>query len=102
MFSNPPQFYIPYQPTNQFFPSHPHAYGGMVANGNGTNFTHPTAPPTGLSQSMGASSATSSATIETVYLYVPNTVIGAIIGSKGLFIKSIMKNSNASVKVCSP
>lgn len=37
--------------------------------------------------------------VETVHLYVPNTVIGAIIGSKGLFIKSIIKNSNASVKV---
>ena len=37
--------------------------------------------------------------IETVHLYVPNAVIGAIIGTKGLFIRSIMKNSNASVKV---
>ena len=37
--------------------------------------------------------------VETVHLYVPNTVIGAIIGAKGLFIKSIIKNSNASVKV---
>jgi hypothetical protein len=37
--------------------------------------------------------------VETVHLYVPNTVIGAIIGTKGLFIKSIVKNSNASVKV---
>lgn len=37
--------------------------------------------------------------METVHLYVPNTVIGAIIGSKGLFIKSIIKSSNASVKV---
>lgn len=37
--------------------------------------------------------------VETVHLYVPNTVIGAIIGTKGLFIKSIIKNSNASVKV---
>ena len=36
---------------------------------------------------------------ETVHLFVPNAVIGAIIGTKGLFIKSIMKNSNASVKV---
>ena len=37
--------------------------------------------------------------METVHLYVPNTVIGAIIGTKGLFIKSIIKNSNALVKV---
>jgi hypothetical protein len=37
--------------------------------------------------------------IETVHLYVPNAIIGAIIGTKGLFIKSIMKNSNAMVKV---
>lgn len=37
--------------------------------------------------------------VETVHLYVPNSMVGCIIGSKGLFIKSIMKNSNASVKV---
>jgi hypothetical protein len=36
---------------------------------------------------------------ETVHLYVPSMVIGAIIGAKGLFIKSIIKNSSASVKV---
>lgn len=44
---------------------------------------------------------TSSGTIpvETVHLYVPNPMIGCIIGTKGLFIKSIIKNSNASVKV---
>ncbi|CAF0820324.1 unnamed protein product [Didymodactylos carnosus] len=36
---------------------------------------------------------------ETVNLYVPNTVVGAIIGTKGLFIKSIIKHSNASVKI---
>ncbi|CAF0725404.1 unnamed protein product [Didymodactylos carnosus] len=36
---------------------------------------------------------------ETVNLYVPNTVVGAIIGTKGLFIKSIIKYSNASVKI---
>ena len=37
--------------------------------------------------------------IETIHLYVPNAVIGTIIGAKGLFIKSIMKNSNAMIKV---
>ncbi|CAF1161516.1 unnamed protein product [Adineta ricciae] len=37
--------------------------------------------------------------VETVHLYVPNTIIGAIIGSKGLFIKSIIRNSNAMVKI---
>jgi hypothetical protein len=36
---------------------------------------------------------------ENVHLYVPNAMIGAIIGSKGLFIRSIIKNSRASVKV---
>ncbi|UJR10444.1 hypothetical protein I4U23_014648 [Adineta vaga] len=40
--------------------------------------------------------------IETVHLYVPNTIIGAIIGTKGLFIKSIIKNSNATVKINPP
>ena len=37
--------------------------------------------------------------IETVHLYVPNAIIGTVIGAKGLFIKSIMKNSNAMIKV---
>ena len=88
-------YYMPYpSSTNHLVPSHAHQYGNLAANGNGN--IHPTAH----SQSaIGQLSQHAAAVIETVHLYVPNAVIGAIIGSKGLFIKSIIKNSNASVKV---
>ncbi|TRY79709.1 hypothetical protein TCAL_05984 [Tigriopus californicus] len=36
---------------------------------------------------------------ETTYLYVPNISVGAIIGSKGSYIKNIIKFSGASVKI---
>jgi predicted RNA-binding protein YlqC (UPF0109 family) len=36
---------------------------------------------------------------ETVYLYIPNVAVGAIIGTKGSFIKNIIKLSGASVKI---
>ena len=78
-------------------PAHAHPYGNLLANGNGT-YSHPTVPPLVHSQSLGTPS-TAPAVVETVHLYVPSTAIGAIIGTKGLFIKSIIKNSNASVKV---
>ena len=100
MFPVPGPFYMSYPPAGHLPSSHAHHYGNVAANGNG-NFAHqqqqqqqPPLPP-----SMGSSSQNSPAVIETVHLYVPNTVIGAIIGTKGLFIKSIIKSSNASVKV---
>jgi hypothetical protein len=37
--------------------------------------------------------------LETVYLYIPNVAVGAIIGTKGQFIKNIIKLSGASVKI---
>ena len=37
--------------------------------------------------------------VETVYLYVPNQAVGAIIGSKGQFIKNLIKLSGASIKI---
>lgn len=36
---------------------------------------------------------------ETVYLYIPNVAVGAIIGTKGSYIKNIIKLSSASVKI---
>ena len=36
---------------------------------------------------------------ETVFLYIPNVAVGAIIGTKGSFIKNIIKLSGASVKI---
>ena len=36
---------------------------------------------------------------ETVHLYIPNVAVGAIIGTKGSFIKNIIKLSGASVKI---
>lgn len=81
-----------YSSLNAMAPPYPHQYGNIPTNTNG-NLTHQhsqTSPPT---------SPNASATTETVHLYVPNTVVGAIIGTKGLFIKSIINNSNASVKV---
>lgn len=36
---------------------------------------------------------------ETTYLYIPNNAVGAIIGTKGSHIRSIIRFSNASVKI---
>jgi hypothetical protein len=73
-----------YSPSGPIVPSQPNPY----ANGN---LVH--------QQEHSQLLQNAPVAIETVHLYVPNTVIGAIIGTKGLFIKSIIKNSNASVKV---
>jgi hypothetical protein len=94
MFSVPGAYYMSYPPTGHIVPPHSHQYGNVTTNGHG-NINHQQQH----SQSIAQLSQNLPAAIETVHLYVPNTVIGAIIGSKGLFIKSIIKNSNASVKV---
>ncbi|CAF4333508.1 unnamed protein product, partial [Adineta steineri] len=85
VFSAPGPYYMSYQPMNHIAASHSHQYG------NGTLNQHQQQYP----QSIVPLSQNASAAIETVHLYVPNAVIGAIIGTKGLFIKSIIKNSNA-------
>jgi hypothetical protein len=90
--SNP--YYMSYPPAGPLISSHPHQYGNIATNGNG-NVPHQQQH----SQSIGHLPQNTPAAVETVHLYVPNAVIGAIIGTKGLFIKSIIKNSNASVKV---
>lgn len=38
---------------------------------------------------------------ETTYLYIPNTAVGAIIGTKGSHIRNIIKFSGSSVKIAS-
>merc|ERR1719445_572480 len=38
---------------------------------------------------------------ETTYLYIPNTAVGAIIGTKGSHIRNIIKFSGSSVKISS-
>lgn len=93
MFPVQAPYYMPYPSTNHLVPSHPHQYANVATNENGNLHHQP------HSQSIVQLSQHVPAVIETVHLYVPNAVIGAIIGTKGLFIKSIIKNSNASVKV---
>ncbi len=97
MFPVPNPYYMSYPPTSHIVPLHPsHPYGNVATNGNGNLNQHQQQQH---SQSIAQLSQHAPAVIETVHLYVPNSVIGAIIGTKGLFIKSIIKNSNASVKV---
>ena len=81
-------YFMPYPSANHLVSSYAHQYGNATMNGNPQ-----------YSQSIMQLSPQAQTTIETVHLYVPNAVVGAIIGAKGVFIKSIIKNSNASVKV---
>ena len=88
MFSTSGPVYMSYPPSGPMIPPHHNPY-------NNENLAQQHHYQPQHSQSLqNAPVAT-----ETVHLYVPNTVIGAIIGTKGVFIKSIIKNSNASVKV---
>ena len=102
MFPAPGQFYMQYPSAGHLMAPHAHPYGNLVTNGNENYSPQPARThPHGHSQSFGSLAQNLPPTIETVHLYVPNTMIGAIIGTKGLFIKSIIKNSSASVKVWS-
>lgn len=38
---------------------------------------------------------------ETCYLYIPNSAVGAIIGTRGSHIRNIIRFSNATVKIAS-
>ncbi len=84
MFPTPGPFYMSYPPSGPIIPSQTNPYG----NGN---LVH--------QQESSQILQNAPVSVETVHLFVPNSIIGAIIGTKGLFIKSIIKNSNASVKV---
>lgn len=99
MFPVPDQYYMSYPPTSHIVPPHSHQYGNVATNGNGNGNLNQQQQQQQHSQTIAQLTQHVPASIETVHLYVPNSVIGAIIGTKGLFIKSIIKNSNASVKV---
>lgn len=66
----------------------PGGQGGFVPGANYPMYQ----PPAGLPA--GASELT-----ETTYLYIANTAVGAIIGTKGSHIRNIIRFSNASVKI---
>ena len=88
MFTVPNPFYMPYPGSSPMMLSLHHQ---PYLNGTYTSAQQQSASQLGVNGTIP---------IETVHLYVPNTMIGCIIGAKGLFIKSIIRNSNASVKVC--
>ncbi|CAF3385033.1 unnamed protein product [Rotaria sp. Silwood1] len=95
IFPVPGPYYVSYPPMGHMVSPYTHQYGNLGTNVNG-NLNHQQQQH---SQPIVQLSQNTPAAIETVHLYVPNTVIGAIIGTKGLFIKSIINNSNASVKI---
>ncbi|CAF0833533.1 unnamed protein product [Adineta steineri] len=84
-------FYMPYQQSGPIISSQPNPY----VNGNLSHHQQ-------QQQQHSHTLPNASVVVETVHLYVPNTIIGAIIGTKGVFIKSIIKNSNATVKINPP
>lgn len=67
--------------------------------------TPPPPPPLPLAPGPGGSplsSLTSEQTKETVYLYIPNAAVGAIIGTGGSTIRDMINSSGASIKVAQP
>lgn len=56
------------------------------------------AAATGIHHAPGAAAAQHAA-VETVFLYVPNGSVGAIIGTKGGHVRNVIKFSGASVKI---
>lgn len=80
-------------------------YQQGLHNGAALQYANPLMPPPqsqlGLSQQQQQSQELLSQLPEpeTVYLYIPNVAVGAIIGTKGSFIKNIIKLSGASVKI---
>uniref|UniRef100_A0A8W7P827 RRM domain-containing protein n=1 Tax=Anopheles coluzzii TaxID=1518534 RepID=A0A8W7P827_ANOCL len=106
-------------PQTIMFPGlHPMAM--MSTAGNGMGFTGRTAGATASASGSGATGMYpgsnfpmyqppaggpagvppgSSEVQETTYLYIPNNAVGAIIGTKGLHIRNIIRFSGASVKI---
>lgn len=68
----------------------PYAQAGPAGVGVGAGGVYPPgmAPPTGSQQ-------------ETSFLYIPNSAVGAIIGTRGSHIRNIIRFSGASVKITS-
>uniref|UniRef100_A0A182JBB4 Uncharacterized protein n=1 Tax=Anopheles atroparvus TaxID=41427 RepID=A0A182JBB4_ANOAO len=65
---------------------------GMYPGSNFPMYQPPTGGPAGVPPG-------SSEVQETTYLYIPNNAVGAIIGTKGLHIRNIIRFSGASVKI---
>jgi len=70
--------------------------GGASATGMGASFMSPAGGMTGRGPVSPSQIAA-----ETTYLYIPNTAVGAIIGTKGSHIRNIIKFSGSSVKISS-
>ncbi|KAF9419816.1 hypothetical protein HW555_003815 [Spodoptera exigua] len=86
-------------PQSIMFPGlHPMA---MMSTGRGFCGAPPPFPPPIYAPLPGQGGAQQGAgdSQETTYLYIPNNAVGAIIGTKGLHIRNIIRFSNASVKI---
>uniref|UniRef100_A0A2M4A6Q3 Putative igf2 mrna binding protein n=1 Tax=Anopheles triannulatus TaxID=58253 RepID=A0A2M4A6Q3_9DIPT len=69
--------------------------GGMYPGSNFPMYQ----PQAGGPATGGVPPGGSSEVQETTYLYIPNNAVGAIIGTKGLHIRNIIRFSGASVKI---
>ncbi|XP_064091559.1 insulin-like growth factor 2 mRNA-binding protein 1 isoform X8 [Macrobrachium nipponense] len=73
---------------------------GSASGGMGMYGSSPTTyPPLYPSPVQGHGSHGSEVCEETAYLYIPNSAVGAIIGTKGSHIRNIIRFSGASVKI---
>ena len=100
-----------YAPMFQPHPSHQHPHSNMPPGGyQGQNLLPPPQQQSQqhqqqhqvsqhLNQQNPSGDFNQGPEPETVYLYIPNVAVGAIIGTKGSFIKNIIKLSGASVKI---
>ncbi|XP_068213627.1 insulin-like growth factor 2 mRNA-binding protein 1 isoform X2 [Palaemon carinicauda] len=70
--------------------------GGMGMYGSSPT-TYPPLYPSPIQQGQGPHGA--EVCEETAYLYIPNSAVGAIIGTKGSHIRNIIRFSGASVKI---
>lgn len=86
-------------PQSVMFPGlHPAAMMSTVGLGINTGHRQ-AAPPQPQQQPRGPGAAAAVLPSETTYLYIPNTAVGAIIGTKGGHIRNIIKFSGSSVKI---
>lgn len=91
-------------PQSLMFPGlHPMAMMSTPGNGMVFNTTMPFPSCQGFAMSKTPASVVPPAfpndMQETTYLYIPNNAVGAIIGTKGSHIRSIMRFSSASLKI---
>jgi len=88
---------IPSHPVNNSYSRQLQGAGGSAggSSSSGGFMSQPGGPP-----SRGPMSS-NQVQQETTYLYIPNSAVGAIIGSKGSHIRNIIKFSGSSVKIAS-